>query len=165
MRRAVMPLVVPVLLAACSDRPSPVAPTVARVATASASRGSAPSPIDISFELEACGFPTLVRIFGKEKAIEHPNGRLVVLAPSEAVTLTNLDTDASITLGITGTIRVTFLDNGNAELNLTGRSVFERENGLFLTIGNWNATIDPVGNEAVPLNGTGQLINLCDLID
>ena len=45
-----------------------------------------------------------------------------------------------------------------------GRSFFERENGLVITVGNWNSTIDLGGNEVVPLHGTGRLIDVCALL-
>ena len=164
MRRSMI-LVTAVLVAtACTDRPAPLAPTVPRVPITAASQAGAPEPIDVSFVLDACGFDVLVEITGKEKFIEHPNGRLVITAPGESVTMTNLANDKQATEDITGTIRVAVLENGDAELNLTGRSFFERENGLVITVGNWNTTIDLGGNEVVPLHGTGRLIDACALL-
>ena len=163
MRRLMTLICCALTFTACTNSEAPVAPTLA-VPKALANQGGAPEPLDVEFELDVCGFPIDARIFGKEKFIAHPNGRLLIAAPSEAVTLTNVETGKTTTLGITGMIQVTFLENGDAVLDLSGRSLFERADGLFLTVGNWSATIDLSGNEAVPLNGTGRLIDVCALL-
>ncbi len=151
-------------LAACVDQQLPIAPAEYPAVTASSSSGP-PTPVNLSFILDGpCGFSVLVELDGKEKVKELPGGLLVISSPGLNATLTNLDTGKQAIEGITGTIRVTFHENGDAELGLTGRNLVEVENGLFITIGNWSLTVDLDGNSVQPLQGKGKLIDVCELL-
>lgn len=153
-----------IALVGCSDGAFTLAPATIPSPVAATNNGVPPDPVNLSFVVNACGFPVLVELAGKEKVMVHPGGRLVITSPGVAATLTNLDTDRSVTQGITGTIRVAFLENGDAALGLTGRNLVETEDGLFLTIGSWTLTVDLAGNSVVPLAGKGRLIDLCAVL-
>jgi len=165
MRRLTIPLVVAFTLAACSESSSPVAPVEFDVVGESSNQRGAPTPIDDSFILDGpCSFPVLAELRGKEKVVERPGNRLVISSPGLKATLTNTETGKQVVEGITGKVRVTFLDNGDAVIGLTGRSLVETEDGLFITIGNFGLTVDIDGNSVEPLAGTGRLIDVCELL-
>ena len=152
--------------AACGDRTTPLEPRNARDVRSDAGQGGAPAPIDEVFVLnDPCSFPVQVQLVGKEKITVQPNGLLAISSPGATALLMNLESGKSISEGITGTIRVEFRDNGDAVLGLTGRSLVETENGLFLTIGNFSITVDVLGNSAVPLAGVGRLLDVCALLN
>ena len=151
-----------VIAAGCGDVSTPLAPSAPAVRTASASQAGAPQPLDILTVIEnACEFPVQVAITGKEKVMFRGDGSIFITSPGSTVTLTNLDTDAEMHQVITGSINVVLHDNGDAELELTGRNLVELESGLFISIGIWTVTFDLDGNEVNPFRGTGQLIDVC----
>ena len=154
-------------LVACSDRPSPVEP----VATVPAlQRGGPPTPVEPGqFEDELasgiCGFPVLVEFTGKEKVLELPGGRTIVISPGFKATVTNGITGTTVTLNVTGAVQENPLPDGSTELVLTGHNVFVGpEEGFLLLIGRFNAVFGADGNTVQPLEGNGQRTDLCALL-
>lgn len=118
---------------------------------------------------EACPFPVRVEVSGKEKLIFLPGGRIAVVSPGLKSTFTNLNTGHQEKLSVAGTIRVTFLENDDAELVLTGLNFLEGFGPplpfLALTIGRLNLTLDPLGNFVEPPSGSAKIIDICTLIE
>jgi hypothetical protein len=123
-----------------------------------------------SFPVEGiCEFPVLVELNGKTKAIELPSGSTLFTSPQLTATFTNLDNPSHReTLGITGAINQQVLANGDVELVFTGRNLvigFDLIDGFVITIGRYSVAFDEDFNITQPLTGTGQVINVCELID
>lgn len=118
---------------------------------------------------EACAFPVRIEVRGKEKVKELPGGRIAVASPGLKATFTNLDTGRQERVSITGMIRVTFLENGDAELVFTGRNFLEGFGPplpfLALTVGRLTMTLDPLGNFVEPPSGSAKITDVCTLID
>lgn len=117
----------------------------------------------------ACSFPVRIEVSGKEKVKELPGGRIAVASPGLKATFTNLDTGRQERVSITGAIRVTFLENGDVELVLTGRNFLEGFGSplpfLALTVGRLSMTLDPVGNYVEPPSGSAKITDICTLIE
>lgn len=118
---------------------------------------------------EACPFPVSIEVSGKEKVIFLPGGRITVASPGLSATFTNLNTGQQETLSIAGSIRVTFLENGDAELVFTGRNFLEGFDlplpFLALTVAKLSMTLDPAGNYVEQPSGSAKVINICSLIE
>jgi hypothetical protein len=110
-----------------------------------------------------------VELNGKAKTIELPGGSLLFTSPSLTATFTNLDHPSrQATLGITGAISETVLENGDVLLLFTGRNLvigFDPDAAFVITIGRFSAAFDAMGNVTQPLTGNGQLIDVCELLD
>jgi hypothetical protein len=116
-----------------------------------------------------CDFPIEVVLSGKAKRIDLPGGRTILTAPGLTVTLTNLDNGNRETLNITGAEHQRTLENGDVEHVLTGRgAVFDPFipgfQGFVLLIGRFSFVVDAEGNLVQPLQGTGQRIDICELL-
>jgi hypothetical protein len=89
-----------------------------------------------------------------------------VVFPGNKATLTNLDTDKSITVLTTGSTHVWAESDGSAFAMATGHGLFAPhpvtgEPGIWYLSGRGTATIDAEGN-LTPLPGpAGKLVNLC----
>jgi hypothetical protein len=152
------------VVTACSDGPSPVGPDRAVVPT-QVSAQVTPEPIDELFVSEACGFTVLMHQTGKVKGIELPGGRTTVIFPASVVTLTNPANGKTERVSNTGTFHINPLPNGGVEFVLTGRNTVEDvELGIVLTIGNFILERDAITNRVVRLEGTGQVVDLCELM-
>jgi hypothetical protein len=156
-------------LTACSDRPSPVEPGSAAAPTAVAATQGRPTDAGQTFTAgpgELCGFPVFVELSGKAKTIELPGGRTIMTAPGLTVTLTNLDNENQERLNITGAFHQRTLENGNVETVSTGRSALFAPivPGLVLVIGRFSFVLDEEGELFQPLQGTGQQIDVCELL-
>jgi hypothetical protein len=118
------------------------------------------------FTVEFCGFPIEVVLSGKAKTIELPGGRTLMTAPGLTVTLTNPANGNQETLNITGAGHQRVLENGDVETVSTGRNALfaPAVPGLVLIIGRFSFVLDADGNLVQPLEGTGQLIDLCELL-
>jgi hypothetical protein len=163
---AAFPAVLVCALTACSDRPSPAEPAGTAPPEASAAQGRPTEVDETPFDVPFCGFPIQVVLSGKAKTIELPGGRTIITAPGLTVTLTNPANGNQETLNITGALHQRTLENGNVEIVSTGRSALfaPAVPGLVLVIGRFSYVVDAAGNLVQPLQGDGQLIDLCELL-
>jgi hypothetical protein len=165
----------PVLLATltyplngCGDRPSPT--DVVGVASAKAATAAGgPTEVDPTpFEIPAgvfCDFAFRVEPEGKAKAIALPGGRMIFLSPGLTWTITNLDNLKEQTFRIPGAFHVDTLENGDLETVVTGRNILgDPVAGLVLAIGRFSFVFDAFGNLIQPLQGTGRLLDICELL-
>jgi hypothetical protein len=160
------------LVFGCADQPT--APVVSTepgsVAAARANAGG--RPIDVTFEQELpagefCTFAILLEGSEKEKTIELPGDRTLLIFPGAQYTLTNLSNGNQASFPFPGTIQVTTLENGDVKLvfrgpNLIGQPFEPRF--LVRTVGTFSLVFDSQGNLAQPLQGRGQRIDLCALL-
>lgn len=152
---------------ACGDRPSPAEPIIVAQPKTTAAAQERPTDVDETpFTVDFCGFPIEVVLSGKAKTIDLPNGSTIMTAPGLTVTLTNSANGNQQTLNITGALHQKTLENGNVEIVSTGRSALfaPAVPGLVLVIGRFSYVVDAEGNLVQPLQGTGQLIDLCELL-
>jgi hypothetical protein len=132
---------------------------------------NAPVPVEGSQVLEPgavfgrCDFPILYELSGKAKLLTLPGGRFITTAPDQTATLTNLATGKKVTLNITGVFNQTTDENGNVVTMATGRNLLgDPQAGFVLAIGNFSYVFDAKGNLVQPLQGEGQLIDVCGLL-
>ncbi len=164
---AAFPAVLVCALPACSDRPSPAEPASVAPPIAIAAAQGRPTDVDETpFTIEDCDFPIRVVLSGKAKTIELPGGRTIFTSPGLKATLTNLNNENQKTVGITGALHQRILQNGDVETVATGRSILFEPivAGLVLAIGRFSFVFDEEGNLVQPLQGKGQLIDVCELL-
>jgi hypothetical protein len=153
----------------CGDRPSPVEPA-SGVAPRVSAAGGRPIDATFSFEVDAgvyCDFAFRIEASEKEKAIALPGGRTLLLFPGAVYTVTNLDNGNQETFRIPGSFHVTNLENDDVETVFTGRNIIgltPDPRFLVLAIGTFSYVFDPQGNLVQPLEGDGQLIDVCELL-
>lgn len=126
-----------------------------------------PTPVDQTpFLFLGCDFPVLIAPSGKGKTIELPGGRTIFTSPGLKATLTNLDNpENQVTLNVTGSFHQTIQENGDVETVATGRSLlYDPVAGLVLTNGRFTYVFDAEGNLIQPLNGKGQVTDVCNLL-
>jgi hypothetical protein len=117
-----------------------------------------------------CAFPVLAHIDGGEIVTNFTDhsGNLVkqiVAFPANTVTLTNLDTDKSITLPATGTFQVRAHPDGSVSFKITGHGAFPSnpitgEPGVWYLSGRLFANFDADEN-LTSTGNTGKLFDLC----
>jgi hypothetical protein len=114
-----------------------------------------------------CEFPVELLLTGKAKTIVLPGDRFIFTSPGLKVTLTNLDDPSKrVTLNITAPFHQETKQDGSVVTLSTGRSLlFDPEAGFVLAIGNFSFVFDAAGNLIQPLEGKGQLIDACALIE
>ena len=129
-------------------------------------RGGPPNPINATFTLPgACGFDVQITITGRSSEISLPNGGFIETGPNFTGTFTNLsDPTKSVTLNLQGAGHISFDQNGNQILTLTGRNL-AFEPGLLLLIGNFTYEFDPDGNLISGPTGNGTMTDICGLIN
>jgi hypothetical protein len=170
---AAFPIALAFALTACGDRPSPAEP----VGTAPSSRAAEaqgpptdidPTPFLITRELfgpGACEFAVLATQGGKQKAIELPGERTIFIFPANTITLTNVLNGNQATYVITGSFHQTTLANGDVVTVATGRNaLLDPEAGFVIAIGDFSYVFDAAGNLIQPLQGTGQQIDVCEVL-
>jgi hypothetical protein len=137
-------------------------------------RGSPPEEVSFSLDLPAnffkpgsCDFPIRVEATGKGGTIVLPGDRFIFTAPGLEAVVTNLDHPSQLaTLRITGASHQSIEPNGDVVTVVTGRNLLgDPEAGFVLAIGTFTFIFDSAGNLIQPLTGTGQFINVCELID
>ena len=113
-----------------------------------------------------CNFPVLVEATGDVKTIEQPNGTTLFVFPGLEATLTNPDTGTSETYSVTGANRVLPPDEeGIVVTEVTGRNLLiDPEAGFVVASGNFSFAFDAEGNLVQPLEGEGQLIDVCEAL-
>jgi hypothetical protein len=125
----------------------------------------APGPVDVypGDYPGSCDFPFRVEYSGKIKTIDRPGDILVFTSPGLDVTVTNLDNQENkATFNITGTIEQTTLKNGDVVSVARGRNfLIDPLAGTVIAIGDYSFVFDKNGNLIQPLQGKGQLIDVC----
>jgi hypothetical protein len=117
-----------------------------------------------------CGFPVLAHFEGNEinTTFTDKTGnpvKLLGVFPGNTLTLTNLDTDRSITLPATGSFQARIDADGSGAFMVTGHGPWfpnpvTGEPGIWYQSGQLAATVDSNGNvTSVTVSGT--LVNLC----
>jgi len=118
-----------------------------------------------------CTFPVLGHIEGSEIDTTFTDKagnpvKLLGVFPGNTLTLTNLDTDKSITLGATGSFQLRVKPDGSGSAMVTGLGAWPDGNpitgepGIWYQSGRVSATFDSEGN-TTSINSTGKLVNLC----
>ncbi len=168
MRHIAFPLLLVGVFTACSDHSAPVEPASAAAPTeaVAAKNPRQPTPVEYTFDAEGlCDFTVRFEVSGKEKQIDLPGDRMILTSPGLTAVLKNLDNDKSERFVITGSFHVTSLKNGGEEWVSTGRSIlWDPEEGFVLAVGRFTWVFDAEGNLIQPLQGKGQLIDLCELL-
>src|SRR4051794_560093 len=147
----------------------------AAVATAALALWSAPAfaappqpvdhtPIDLDPGV-ACAVPIRVVLTGKTKTIDLPGGRMIVTAPGQGATVTNVANGRSVTLNITGAFHISTAANGDVVTVATGRNLLlDPVAGFVLTEGHFTYAFDAAGNLIAPLSGTGRATDICAMV-
>jgi hypothetical protein len=129
-----------------------------------------PAPDDLVI-IDQCAFPVLGHIEGSEIDTTFTDKagnpvKLLGVFPGNTLTLTNLDTGKSITLGATGSFQLRVEPDGSASAMVTGLGAWPFGNpvtgepGIWYQSGRVTATIDAEGN-TTSVSSTGKLVNLC----
>lgn len=130
-----------------------------------------PAPPDQVFT-DQCAFPVLGHIDGVEIKMtftDHAGNvvKQISIFPGNTLTLTNLDTDASITVGTAGPFHARVHHDGSASIDISGHGPLPNDvaggaPGLwYLDGGRVHVTFDSEGN-MTGLSVTGHVVNLCD---
>lgn len=141
-----------------------------------------PTPVEWSVDLPAnyfkensCPFPIRVSLKGKGATLVLPGGRLIITAPYQNATISNIDSDnpatpeydpaKQVTLNVTGASHQVTTPNGDVITTATGRNLLgDPVAGLVLAIGEFTYAFDAGGNLIQPLQGQGQLQDICAMI-
>jgi len=118
-----------------------------------------------------CTFPVLGHIDGKEidSTFTDKTGnpiKLLGVFPGNTLTLTNLVTSKSITVGATGSFQLRVEPDGSGTGMVTGLGAWPDGNpvtgepGIWYQSGRVTATFDAEGN-TTSIKSTGKLVNLC----
>jgi hypothetical protein len=129
-----------------------------------------PAPDDMVFT-DQCAFPVLAHIEGSEidtTFFDKANNpvKLLGVFPGNTLTLTNLDTGKSITLGATASFHARLEHDGSEIDMVTGQGPWVTGNpitgdpGIWYQDGRVSATFDAEGN-TTSINSSGTLVNLC----
>ncbi len=163
MKRAIV-LALSVILALTMAAPTVLARSDNGVAPHDASVTYGPEDLDGFPGL--CSFPMQLELSGKGKEITLPDGRRIITSPGLDVTITNLDNGEQTTFNITGSFHeTTNPENGEVTTLVRGRNLlFDPEAGTVIAIGNFSFVFDAEGNLVQPLEGKGQLIDVCALL-
>jgi len=117
--------------------------------------GDFPGSCDFSFQLDQSG---------KAKAIDLPGEVFIFTSPDLNVTITNLDNpENQATYNITGSVHPsTDPETGDVTTVVKGRNLLiDPEAGTVIAIGTFSFVFDAKGNLIQPLEGEGQLIDVC----
>ena len=121
--------------------------------------------------LDQCAFPVLWHIDGTEidTTFFDRSGNVVKLHgtfPGNTLTLTNLETGRSLTLGATGAYHQQINHDGSGSAMVTGHGAWHDGNpltgeaGIWYQTGRVSTTWDAAGN-TTSLTNSGSLVNLC----
>ena len=136
--------------------------------------GGAPEDVSGTFTVNpgdipgTCAFPMLFELSGKGKTIELPDGSLILTSPGVHVTVTNLaNPENQATFNITGSFhRSTNPETGQEATLARGRNfLFDPVAGTVIAIGDFSFVFNADGALAQPLEGEGQLIDVCALLE
>ena len=124
-------------------------------------------PIDLApgAVFDKCDDPIRLSYSGKAKTLQLPGGRFIFTSPELTATLTNLESEKQETVIITGAFHQTTLENGDVVTEATGRNLLgDPEAGFVIAVGNFSYVFDADGTLVQPLEGEGQLIDVCELL-
>lgn len=147
-----------------------VALVVAPTATANKPiREVIPAPDDMVIA-DQCAFPVLGHIEGSEIDTTFTDKagnpvKLLGVFPGNTLTLTNLETGTSVSVGATGSFQLRLNPDGSASGKVTGRGAWlsnpvTGEPGIWYQSGQVTATIDAEGN-TTSVSNAGKLVDLC----
>ena len=173
MKNRIMLVVLGCVLAACTDQSTPLAPDAA--GSVSRSQGGAPTPIAGEFVDElasvVCGFTVLTEFTGKQKVLEFPNGRTLIIFPGYKQTWINANTGRSVTRSLTGSFHINPLPNGDTEIVFTGNNAIQNvfgddpaQNFFVFISGRFTQIIGPDGSLVQGLEGNGRRVDVCQFI-
>jgi hypothetical protein len=121
-----------------------------------------------------CAFPVFVHIAGREidtgfSVKNRTVFRLLGIFPGNTWTLTNLDTEKSITVGSTSSFHARVEADGSFSAKVVGTGVWVEnpltgEPGFWYQHGQVGGVFDADGNP-ITLRGTGSLVNLCSQLN
>jgi hypothetical protein len=102
---------------------------------------------------------------GKTKELELPNDRTVILSPGLKVTLTNVDSNESVTVSAAGSFHEKVLPDGTIVTVATGTNVlFDPVEGLVVATGRFTFSVDEDGEPVQTLEGNGRIEDFIDLL-
>jgi|SRR5215204_55089 len=139
-------------------------------------QGGAPKDVDETlFPIEpgafpgTCDFTVGLEQSGKGKTIMLPDDKgLILTSPGLDATLTNLDNPEhpQETYNITGSVHVsTDPETGDVTTVLTGRNLaIDPEAGFVIAVGDFSFVFNEQGELIQPLEGSGQLIDVCEAL-
>jgi hypothetical protein len=131
-----------------------------------ATTAAPPEDVDNTFTVEgACDFPVQIEETGKVKFIDVPGEDFMLVFPSTATTLTNLEEpENQVTIRGGGKGRVTPLANGDWLVKVSGHNrLVVPDEGIF-EVRRATFTLAPpydVGSELTILETRGKVIDLC----
>ena len=135
------------------------------------SQGGAPEDVEGTIVVNpgdypgSCNFPFSLDLSGKGKAIELPDGGLILTSPGLDVTITNLDNQKQASFNITGSVHQSTLKNGDVKTVMTGRNfAIDPVAGTTVVIGRFSFIFDANGNLVQSQMGNGQRIDVCELL-
>lgn len=139
---------------------------VTSVASAAPNR---PEPVDATIDLPAgtvCSFAVDLQLSGKSKTTDLPGNRFLISSPGLHATVTNVDDpDRLVTLSISGASRDFAREGGGVLTVVTGRNLlFDPQAGFVLARGSFRFAFDGEANLVEPLNGKGQLEDVCQMV-
>jgi hypothetical protein len=112
-----------------------------------------------------CDDSIRLKYSGKANTLQLPGGRFIFTSPELTATLTNLDSGVQERVVITGAFHQTTLENGDVVTKATGRNLLgDPQAGFVVAVGNFSYVFDAEGNLVQPLEGEGQLIDVCELL-
>ena len=147
-----------------------IALAVAPAATANKPDRPPPQGQDDVILADQCAFPVLAHIEGREidttffDKADNPV-KLLGVFPGNTLTLTNLDTDKSITILGTGSFQLRLKPDGSGSFMVTGHGPFAPnpltgQPGIWYLSGRLSATFDADEN-LTSVDLTGNLVDLC----
>jgi hypothetical protein len=124
-----------------------------------------PIDLDSGAVFGKCDDPISLVYSGKAKTLQLPGERFIFTSPGLTATLTNVESGEQETVVITGAFHQTTLENGDVVTEATGRNLLgDPEAGFVVAVGNFSYVFDSQGNLVQPLEGEGQLIDVCELL-
>ena len=113
-----------------------------------------------------CNFSYSLEFSGKGKTIELPDGSLILTSPGLDVTITNLGKpENQATFNITGSVHQSTSEDGDVVTVMTGRNfAIDPVAGTTVVIGRFSFVFDAEGNLIQSQMGTGQRIDVCELL-
>jgi hypothetical protein len=125
------------------------------------------TPIDLDSRavFGKCDDPISLVYSGKAKTLQLPGGRFIFASPELTATLTNVESGEQERVAITGAFHQTTLENGDIVTEATGRNLLgDPKAGFVIAVGSFSYVFDAEGNLIQPLEGEGQLIDVCELL-
>jgi hypothetical protein len=102
---------------------------------------------------------------GKAQELVLPDGGFIYTSPDLTATLTNLSKGKQVTLSITGVFHQTTLANSDVMTEVAGRNLLgDRQASFVLAVEDFSYVFDKKDNFVQPLEGEGQLIDVCGLV-